>query len=455
MQMYDRLRIPLALVIASLLVSMHQSVFAEAFRILDHGAAASGQASAFAAQADDPSAIYYNPAGITQLHGVQFYAGTALFGGSVSYKSPVGTNVRGDLGGSIASPPPSHLYITANLKDLGATRLEGVSIGLGVTTPFGLNVRYPNNGPFSTAVTEAKLPLIDIKPTVAYQLNEKLSFGLGADIYTYASFLGSGQLELKSNWPGGAGIPAGTPIELNGKDTAAGFNVSMLYTPYRNEAGKPLVNIGVLYRSQATLRQQGQFLVNGALAADTRSSLVLPQIFTGAIAIWPLRDAAHEWKLEMDIDYVGWKSNRNLNVDLSTGGTLPFPQNWQNNFVLYLGTEYKWLHLGRLPGWEVALRGGYWRSQTPIPDATFNPAVPDSDHHNISIGAGLLCKDGARFLGVIPCSGLLKTTAIGLDVSYQALIYETRTIAGNINPTVNGTYNTTLHVGAISVRINF
>jgi long-chain fatty acid transport protein len=434
---------------------MNDTVSAETFRIFDHGAAASGQASAFAAQADDPSAIYYNPAGITQLHGIQFYAGTSLFGGSVSFKSPAGTTTRGDLGGSVAWPPPSHAYITANLGDLGWTRLEGLSVGLGVTTPFGLDIRYPNNGPFSTAVTEAQLPLIDIKPTVAYRLNDKLSFGLGADIYTYASFFGSGHLELKSTAPPGGAIPAGTPIEINGNDTAAGFNVSMLYTPYRNDAGKPLVNIGFQYRSQVTLNNRGQFLVNGALAADTRNSLVLPQIFTGAFAVWPVRDAAHEWKLEMDVDYVGWKSNRNLNVDLSTGGTLPFPQDWRNNFVLYLGTEYKWLQLERLRDWEIALRGGYWRSQTPVPDATFNPAVPDSDHHNISIGAGMLCKERGRFLGLIPCSGVLKTTAIGLDVSYQTVIYETRTIAGNINPTVNGTYNTLLHVGSVSVRVNF
>ncbi|MER3424954.1 MAG: long-chain fatty acid transporter, partial [Nitrospiraceae bacterium] len=291
----------------------------------------------------------------------------------------------------------------------------------------------------------AALPMFDIKPAVAYKVNDKLSLGLGADIYTFADFIGDGHAELRQNAPPGLAVPAGTPLELNGNDTAAGFNVSLLYTPIRNEQGKPLVNIGFQYRSQAMLHLQGEFRANGALLANTRATLVLPQIFTTAFAVWPVRDSAHEWKLEMDVDYVGWKSNRNLNVDLSTGGTSPIPENWQNNFVLYLGTEYKWLQL-------------YWRSQTPIPESTFDPRVPDSDNHNISIGAGLLCKEQAKFLGIIPCGsegGLLKTKAVGIDVAYQAIIYETRTVTGNNNPTVNGTYNTILHTGVVNLRVNF
>ena len=62
--------------------------------------------------------------------------------------------------------------------------------------------------------------------------------------------------------------------------------------------------------------------MNGALAADTRIPVTLPQIYTLAVALWPVRDRDHEWKIEFDVDYVGWKSFRSLDVHLSTGGTL-------------------------------------------------------------------------------------------------------------------------------------
>ena len=94
-------------------------------------------------------------------------------------------------------PPPSNIYFTARLKDLGLSALGDTVVGLGVTSPFGLNIRYPNEAPFSGAVTTAQLPLLDIKPTVAFKLTDQLSVGLGADIYTFASFIGEGKVRTK------------------------------------------------------------------------------------------------------------------------------------------------------------------------------------------------------------------------------------------------------------------
>jgi long-chain fatty acid transport protein len=170
-----------------------------------------------------------------------------------------------------------------------------------------------------------------------------------------------------------------------------------------------------------------------------------------------VRDADREWKLELDIDYVGWKSFRNLDVHLSNGATLPFPQNWRNSYVVMLGTEHKWLSVERLPHWEIAVRGGYTRSQSPIPDTTFNPTLPESDFNGLSVGLGLLCKENAAFLGLISCGkmGRVGRGAIGMDIAYQAQLYESRTISNNVNPTVDGRYRTILHVGAINLRVNF
>lgn len=440
-------------------------VFAGAFRVFDQSASATGQSGAFTAQADDPSAVYFNPAGMTQLSGVQTSAGLLLIGGGTDYTSPSGSTTHGDFGNPVAFPPPSNFYVTANLKSIGVAALENFSSGIGVVSPFGILYEYPNNGPFATAVTRQALPLIDIKPSLAYKLNDQLSIGLGADIYTFASFLGEGQAVTRFNSSGGPGLPPpGTPMEINGSDTAAGFNVSLLYSPLRNTDGRPRINVGLVYRSQATLHLDGQFVANGMRVSDASTTLVLPQIFTGGIAVWPIRDAAHEWKLEFDVDHTGWKSVRNLDVHLSTGTTIPFPQNWRNAYTFMAGTEYKWLDPAVLRGWEVALRGGYWHSETPIPDQSFLPTIPDAGQHAVSGGLGVLCKGTGRFLGLIACSAAqgssFRPKAIGIDLAYQVNLYETRTISGNANPVaipgvVNGTYQTTFHVGSINLRVNF
>ena len=403
---------------------------------------------------DDASAIHYNPAGLSQVNGVQVVTGTTLVGGSIKFKSQTGVDSRGDFGGSIAFPPPSHSYVSANLGPLGWDGLSNVTVGLGLTSPFGLNTRYPVDGPLNTAVTSAALPLIDIKPTVAYKLNDQLAIGVSADIYTFASFLGQGQAEERQM---GSGALTGASVEFNGKGTGAGATVSLLYTPLRNSDGKPIASIGLVYRTQAVVPLSGSFLVNGAKVADASTNLVLPQIYTGAIAIWPVRTSEREWKLELDVEYVGWKSNRDLDIHLSSGGVIPQPQQWKTVPVVAIGTEYKWLDPEWLPYWDVALRSGYTRTENPVPDTTFNPGIISLSSNALSIGAGFLCKGQGRFLGMVPCGGAdaLWTKAIGLDAAFQEWFYEPRTVAGNLNPTVDGTYYAYVHLGTVSVKFMF
>jgi long-chain fatty acid transport protein len=126
-----------------------------------------------------------------------------------------------------------------------------------------------------------------------------------------------------------------------------------------------------------------------------------------------------------------------------------------------VGTEYRWMDLTGTGNWELALRGGYWYSQTPIPDSTFSPGIPDADNHAISVGMGVLCKQAGKVLGIQCGQGTgIKSKSVGLDLAYQAVLYETRTISGNMHPlaipgVINGTYRTTYHVGSINFRVMF
>jgi long-chain fatty acid transport protein len=433
------------------------TTFAQAIRFQPQGAAATGQGNAFAAQADDASAIHFNPAGLTQVEGVQSIVGSTLMGGSIKYKSPAGIDTRGDFGGSITSPPPSHFYMSANLGALGASTFSPVTVGIGLTSPFGSNTRYPVDGPFNSSVTYSTLPLIDIKPTVAIKLHDQLAIGVSADIYTFASFLGEGHVEQRLVWPGGLGIPSGSSMEFSGKGTAAGFTASMLYTPLRNAEGKPIASVGFVYTSQAVLPLHGSFFANGTKVANASTTLVLPQIYRGAMAVWPVRNREHEWKLEIDVEYVGWKSVRNFDLHLSNGAMLPQPQQWKTVPVMAFGTEFKWLNPLWLPNWDVAVRSGYTRTEDPVPDTTFNPGVISLSSNTLSLGAGFLCKDQGRFFGIVACGGVsaLWPKGIGLDVAFQEWFYESRAVEGNLNPTVDGSYHAYVHLGTVSAKFLF
>ncbi len=451
-------------IVGGLLLSIWCSspVSAQVPRIQGQGTSASGQGNAFAAQADDPSALYYNPAGMTQLRGVQLLAGGLLTGGTTSFTSTSGANATGNRDGSLAWPAPAHLFITANLGDLGVTSLSGLTLGIGLTSPFGSVSRYPDNGPQRFKATFSAMPLISIKPTMAYQVTRDLSLGLGMDIYTFSDMLGEGHFEKQFISTGAVPVfgSAGQQAELYGKGTAIGYNVSLLYTALRNGDGQPIANIGLVYRNQVALPLNGGILANGVKTSDASATFVLPQVFTGAIAIWPTRTAEREWKLELDVDYVGWKSVRNLDIYLGNGSVVPQPQNWRSTYTVMIGTEYRWLKMDSLPEWEMAVRAGYTNSPTQIPDLTFDPTVPSADVHIPAVGFGLVCKEGGKIFG-IRCGdfgvGPIKPKAVGLDLSYQASIYEQRTVSCGcaLASVVNGLYRTTYHTGGISFRVNF
>ncbi|MCA9481792.1 MAG: long-chain fatty acid transporter, partial [Nitrospira sp.] len=87
-----------------------------------------------------------------------------------------------------------------------------------VTTPYTLQIEYPDRSVIAAILTRAALPLIDIKATLVYKVNDYVSLGVGLDIYTFASFVGEGHAEVKQNAaPGNPfGLPAGTGLEANG-----------------------------------------------------------------------------------------------------------------------------------------------------------------------------------------------------------------------------------------------
>ena len=120
-------------------------VTAQTPRLQGQGAAASGMGNAFTAQADDPSALHYNPAGLTQLSGFQTLFGATIVGGTTEFTSPSGVQAIGDRNGSGAWPPPGHFYMVANLKDLGLSALDNLTAGIGLNNCSTSSRRSPTD----------------------------------------------------------------------------------------------------------------------------------------------------------------------------------------------------------------------------------------------------------------------------------------------------------------------
>lgn len=157
---------------AVLLAGTTLPVWANGFRLPDQDALATARGEAFAATADNASAVYYNPAGITQLEGNNVRAGLYGLYLDPTYKNSSGTKFNNDK--KYHAVP--QLFYTYGQEDLP------LSFGLGVYSPFGLSSEWPQNTGFRTLGTEGSITYLRINPVAGLKLAPNFSIGGGVTI---------------------------------------------------------------------------------------------------------------------------------------------------------------------------------------------------------------------------------------------------------------------------------
>jgi len=400
--------------------------YAGGFSFTEHGAAASGKANAFAGEANDPSAIFYNPAGITQLPGTQFMIGTSIVKLDSTFRSSTtGENTKLED----QFPIVPHFFITHRFKQWD----ERLSIGLGVYTPFGIVVDWPDNwqGRFDT--TNARLRVTVYNPTVAYQVTPGLSVAAGIRIADAGA-----EFEQKFAVPA-LGIPE-SKVRAHDLDAhPVGWDVGLLY--HLKEIS---TSVGLQFRSELQAKFNGDADFTGPAAPPTgpfantgfhTSIKFPPQLILGVST-----KAIPRWTINADIEWEGWKTVGS--IPKSFDGTASALnqrglRNWKNSYVFRLGAEYAATD-------RLALRGGFFYDQTPIPDNTFDPTIPNADLYALTGGAGY------------------RWGATSVDIAYLLGFYEKRAINGSTilpdnlaGPTTFGSYSTTAQVLVLSVTHRF
>lgn len=321
-------------------------------RIADQDPTATARGNAFAATADNPSAIYYNPAGITQLEGQHFSFGIYAISLNSNFKSPGGSKF--DTKDEILGVP--QLYYTITPKDIP------LSFGVGVYSPYGLGLEWPDNTPFRRLAKEGRITYLTLNPVVAWKIGPTLSIAAGPTInYSEATLT--------------RGLAApGDVYKFKGDDTAFGFNAGLLWQPLEKHS------IGVNYRSATTLDYSGDVSYTFFPGkASGRAEFEFPQNIVIGYSFRPTTN----WNIEVNIDWTDWEklNTVTLNTIPALGGAVQLPFNWRSSFFYELGVTHNFEN-----GWSVS--GGYIFSENSVPSAFFNPAVPDSNRHIFSLGTG-------------------------------------------------------------------
>ena len=388
------------------------AVFAGGFQLNEHGARSMAQAGAFAARANDASAVYFNPAGLAFQQQNSVYFGSTFISPEIDFYGPSnrGSNKKTSMKNQVFTP--IHAYIKYGITD-------DLHVGFGVYNAFGLGTEWDPAWDGRRISIKADLQTFYFSPTLAYKVNDQLSFGAGLNIIT-------GGVKLRQEV---ASVPVGaTPpiVDLELSGNSFGFNIGLLYK------FSEIASFGATYRSGSKIDGKGTATFTPNYAAlnlpngDVNGNIELPATMYVGVAMSPMDNL----EVEVDYQYVGWSSYKELKINFAKDNSSTVqPKNYEDTYIFRLGGEYTIDVL--------KLRGGYLFDKSPVPQKYVDPVLPDADRYGWNIGFGYQISD-----------------AVTIDAAYLFLKVRQNTVA-NTETAFDGTYNSIANLFALNIGYSF
>jgi long-chain fatty acid transport protein len=335
---------------------------------------------AFTGQADDPTAIFYNPAGIVQLDGTQASVGFTAYLPDATFRSNGTSGIPGTFAGQKTDLDSGNRlspygYFTHKLTEL-------ISFGVGAFSNFGLSTEWPEQweGRFIPNGIKADIKTYSINPVLAIKASERLTLSIGP-VLQYVSFKLQYDRWIDLTLMGIPLPPMSSRVKLTGDDADWGWNVGLLYkisdnlkfgASYRSEISHSFDDIDVSFEPQAKMI--------GLKNARGSSSFKTPAMAFLGVA-WSLG----AWTLACDAYWTEWSTFDKLSVTYNTpvAGASGFSidKDWRDTWSLGFGVQY---NLNQY----IDLRAGYIFDQSPVPDRTLDPTVFPGDSQLYCIGLG-------------------------------------------------------------------
>ncbi|HET7458009.1 MAG TPA: outer membrane protein transport protein [Gemmatimonadaceae bacterium] len=380
---------------------------AQAFGLNEIGSCATGRLVAVTgAPCDDASTIYWNPAAATTLRGVSVYLGAAAIAVDGGFRADLTNRF---YGADVPTSVPPHGFVNWKQSDR-------LALGLGVYVPYGLTSQWKADFPGRFSAQKAALASIYVQPNIAYDVVPgRLSIG-GGPIFGHSTVELKQSIDAISSNPAliGAGIAPGTEIgraRLTGSANGFGaqFGVYAHVTPTFTLGMRYLTAIDFKYDAatarftQTVTGIRVPLPTGGYALLDT---LVAKQFVSGG----PLTEQTgkthirHPGQLQFGVGFTGitnttlsvdagflqWSSFKELPLSFSGGApSRTIIEDYKNSYSVRGGIEHRFMPLG------IAGRAGFGYTQTPAPDETVTPLLPDMNRYNYGFGIGLPL--GARY----------------------------------------------------------
>lgn len=399
-------------------LALAASAHADGFRNPPPNPAGLGAIGARYTLIDDASASAYNPANLLGVDKSEVELSLTAVQSDKSITQPgVKTEIKDDV------------YLLPSLFSAIPLK-EGRSVlGVAITTPFGQATEFEQDSAFRySSLYFAEMRAVNLGPVLAYRVSDSLDVAIGLNAMW-------SDLDLRQVYPWG--MVAGNPALPDGRATFEGDGLGWggsLGLTWRPAVGH---RIGLSYKSAMDVDYEGDFKLTGIPApglglprSDFESTIQFPNLVGLGYSI----ELSERLSVGAEVEWIEWSRYEQIELDVAENAPLVqpsvIPQDWDDAFNAGVGAVYK-------VNEQWTARFGYIFLQTPVPDQTLLPSLPENDQHVISAGLGY-AKDGQR-----------------ISFAYGLGLYEDRTISDNQNPAYNGKYEFLSHLASVSYALEF
>lgn len=365
------------------------TAYASSFQILEQSPARLGTGfSGSGSDVRDATTMFFNPAGMSQLDGLNFTAGGNLIAVQSEFED-AGSNTGGVVDETDEVGFVPNLYYTYPINNQW-------TFGLGLSAPFGLKTEYDKNWIGRYLATDSELTLVNVNPAIAYEVNEQLSLGFGLDYQDI-------DVELENQVDSTLGVAPDpsrdSSAKVEGDDEDVTVDLSLHWQPTNS------TKFGVLWR------QGGDFTVDGTASFDKSTTfcqpgtgfVIAPGTTTGDVCFSQLTaregdvsadvelpdvlnlSGSHKlsgyWTVHADVAWTEWSSIQSVRI-VNDNGTLvdELVLDYDDTIRYSFGATYD-------PEGPWIWRFGIFIDEAPQTDPSkVTPRIPDEDRVAPSIG---------------------------------------------------------------------
>lgn len=350
--------------------------------------------------ANDPTAVYNNPAAMAFFSGPVFQAtGTGIRPSSKfegQFEDQQGNPVTG------GNPNGFGKFIPFPNMAYAAPINDQLTLGASLTVPFGLVSEYDPDWQGRYFGTKTSLQSIAVSFSGGFKVNDQFSIGAGvvaqrtkAQLNTVLDPYGSAAALFGAPI---LGAPQSGDVQLNvtlKKSIAYGYFFGFEFKPTSQDS------IGLSYHSRINQTLGGHYRLYGS-DADKQLIALAPVIFpnAGLPALNPDGDTADatlntpafaslDWlhmfndrfTLAATVKWTGWSNFENLVLKSNGDSLVGLPQKYKNSWLYSIGGDYKLDD-------KWTLRAGVGYDETPTNIVSRDPRIPDGSRRLLGLGLG-------------------------------------------------------------------